>query len=124
MLHSELVAVATQPCAFGGGNEETGADPFTVVVVTVHCCHAPEVHVADFKGLGPGHRKGAVGGTEIAVNTGVNAQFTQTEVFVGGQFEQDVIAGGRGRPIQRWLRVAGEVVAGLIPNGQALSRCG
>ena len=94
------------------------------MVVAVHCGHAPEVHVADLEGLGPGHRKGAVGGTEIAVNTGVNAQFTQTEVFVGGQFKQDVIAGGRARPIQRWLRVAGEVVAGLIPNGQALGRCG
>ena len=120
MLHSEFIAVTTQPSALRRGDEETGTDPFAVVVIAVHRRHAPEIHVADLKGLAPGHGQGAICWVEVVVNASVHAQFTKTEIFVGGQLKEEVITGSRSAPVQRWLRVSREVVTGLVPNGQTV----
>ena len=123
VLQVELIAVAAEPNALKGGDEETGTHPLAVMVVAVHGGHPPEVHVADFEGVGTGHGQGAVAGAEVVVNSGVDTHLAQAEILVRGKFEHDVVAGCRLRPVERRLRVARKVVAGLVPNGQAFGRC-
>ncbi len=94
------------------------------MAVSVHRGHSPEIHVANLKGVGTGHVEHPIAWSEIVVDTGVNVHLTQAEVLVGRQFEDDVVAGGWRRPVERWLGVTREVIAGLVPNGQAVSRGG
>ena len=124
MFESELVAVATQPGAFGIGNEETGTDPLPVVVVAVHRGHPPEVHVAGFKRLVAVHGKRPVGRVEIAVNTGIDPQLLKSEILVGCQLKQNIIARGWRCPVQDRLGVSRQVVAREVPNGQPVGGCG
>ena len=78
--------------------------------------HAPEVHVSNFQGTAPVHSKRPIGWAEVIVNTGVHAQHSKAEVFVGGQLKEDIISSGGLGPIQGRLGVSGQIVSGLIPN--------
>ncbi len=124
MLEPEFVAVTAQPNALERGDQETGTFPCAVVAIAVNGGHAPEVHVPDFQRSVTGHVKGPIGRAEIVVNTGIHTQLAQAEVLVGGQFKEDIVPGGGLSPIQRWLRVSGKVVVGLIPYRQAISWSG
>ena len=121
VLQAEFIPVPAQPRALKRRHEETRSDPFAVVTISVDRRHSPEVHVANFKGLGAGHGEGPVGRAEVVVNTGIDSHFAESEVFVRGQLKENVVPGGGLRPVQRGLGVAREVVAGLVPDGQAFS---
>ena len=124
VLQVELIAVAAEPNALERGDEEAGTHPVAVMIVAVHGGHPPEVHVANFEGVGTGHGQGAVAGAEVVVNSGVDTHLAEAEILVRGEFEHNVVAGCGLRPVQRRLRVAGKVVTGLVPNSQAFGRCG
>ena len=93
------------------------------MVIAVDRRHAPEVHVADLEGLAPGHGQRLVRWTEVGVNTCVDAQFSQAEILVGCKFEDDVVARGGRRPVQRRLGISGQVVTRLVPHGQPVGWC-
>ena len=120
MLQPELKAVATQPSALKRGDEETGTCPRPVVPITVNSSHTPEVHVSNFQRSVAGHVKSPIGWAEVIVNTSVHTEFPKTEVFIGGQFKEDVITRRWLGPIQSRLGVSGQVIAGLIPYGQTI----
>ena len=124
VAEAELVAVAAQPRALVLGDEETGTHPRAIMTVTVHGGHTPEIHVADFQGVGTGHVENAVRGREIVVNTGVHSHLTQSEILVFCKFKHDVVARRGSGPVQRRLGVSGKVVTGLVPNGEAVCRSG